>query len=89
MKTDLIEAEGVITDALPGAMFKVQLDNGFEILGHVSGKIRKNYIKILPGDRVKVELTPYDLTRGRITFRIPVAKRSPSSDRPSSKGQRR
>jgi translation initiation factor IF-1 len=92
MKSDLIEAEGVITEALPSAMFKVQLDNGFEILGHVSGKIRKNYIKILPGDRVKVELTPYDLTRGRITFRIPIAKQStnrPPQGGPTGKGRRR
>jgi translation initiation factor IF-1 len=67
---DVIEMEGIIREALPSAMFKVELENGLEILAHVSGKIRKNFIKILPGDRVRVELSPYDLTRGRITFRM-------------------
>ena len=67
---DVIEMEGTIREALPGAMFKVELENGLEILCHISGKIRKNFIKILPGDRVRVELSPYDLTRGRITFRM-------------------
>lgn len=71
MKKDLIEMEGIVTESLRDAMFRVNLDNGFEVLGHVSGKLRKNYIKILTGDRVKVELTPYDLHRGRITYRIP------------------
>jgi len=61
MKRDRIEMEGVVTESLPNAMFKVQLDNDFQVLGHISGKIRKSFIKILPGDRVKVELTPYDL----------------------------
>lgn len=74
MKKDLIEMEGVVTESLPNAMFRVELENNFHILGHISGKIRKNYIKILPGDRVRVELTPYDLTRGRITYRIPQRK---------------
>ena len=60
---------GTVVDAQPNAMFKVRLDNDFEILAHISGKIRMNYIRILPGDRVKVELSPYDLTRGRITWR--------------------
>ena len=60
---------GTVVDAQPNAMFKVKLDNDFEILAHISGKIRMNYIRILPGDRVKVELSPYDLTRGRITWR--------------------
>ena len=64
-----IEAMGTVIDAQPNAMFKVRLDNDFEILAHISGKIRMNYIRILPGDRVKVELSPYDLTRGRITWR--------------------
>jgi translation initiation factor IF-1 len=64
-----IEMEGVVTESLPNAMFRVALDNGFTVLGHISGKIRRHYIKILPGDRVKVELSPYDLTRGRITYR--------------------
>ena len=68
-KTDVIEAEGTVVDAQPNAMFVVKLDNGFEVLAHVSGKIRINFIRILPGDRVKVELSPYDLSRGRITWR--------------------
>ena len=63
------EAEGTVVDAQPNAMFVVKLDNGFEVLAHVSGKIRMNFIRILPGDRVKVELSPYDLSRGRITWR--------------------
>ena len=70
-KEDLIEAEGVIEEALPNAMFRVVLDNGgHKVLAHVSGKIRMNFIRIIPGDKVKVELSPYDLTRGRITFRL-------------------
>lgn len=68
-KQDVIEIEGVIEDTLPNAQFKVKLANGHVILAHVSGKIRMNYIRILPGDRVTVEISPYDLTRGRITFR--------------------
>ena len=68
-KQDVIEIEGVVEDTLPNAQFKVKLENGHEILAHVSGKIRMHYIRILPGDRVTVELSPYDLTRGRITFR--------------------
>lgn len=60
---------GTVTDTLPNTMFKVELENGHEIIAHISGKMRKNYIKILTGDNVKVELTPYDLTKGRITFR--------------------
>ena len=69
-KDDVIEVEGVVVDALPNANFKVRLENGHEVLAHISGKIRKNFIKILPGDKVKVEMTPYDLTRGRITYRL-------------------
>ena len=69
-KQDLIEMEGTVTESLPNAMFRVDLDNCFNVLAHISGKIRRNYIKILPGDRVKVELTPYDLTKGRITYRL-------------------
>jgi translation initiation factor IF-1 len=69
-KEDLIEMEGVVSDSLPNAMFRVELDNGFNVLTHLAGKLKKNYIKVLPGDRVKVELTPYDLTKGRITFRL-------------------
>ncbi len=68
-KEDVIEVEGTVFDALPNAMFKVRLDNGHEILAHISGKLRQHYIKILPGDKVTVELTPYDLSRGRITWR--------------------
>ena len=68
-KEDVIEVEGVVVETLPNAMFKVELENGHEILAHVSGKIRMNYIRILPGDKVTVEMSPYDLTRGRITYR--------------------
>ena len=68
-KQDVIEVEGVILDSLPNAMFKVKLDNGHQVLAHISGKIRVNFIRILPGDRVKLELSPYDLTKGRITYR--------------------
>ena len=70
VKQGVIEFEGIIRESLPNAMFRVELDNGHKVLAHISGKIRKNFIKILPGDRVRVELTPYDLTRGRITYRI-------------------
>ena len=70
MAKDVIEIEGTILESMPNAMFKVKLENGHEILAHISGKIRKNFIRILPGDKVKVEMTPYDLTRGRITFRL-------------------
>ena len=69
-KQDVIEFEGIVKESLPNAMFRVMLDNNHIVLAHISGKIRKNFIKILPGDRVKVELTPYDLNRGRITFRV-------------------
>ena len=68
-KADVIEVEGKVTETLPNAMFKVELENGHQILAHISGKLRMNYIKILPGDKVKVELSPYDLSRGRITWR--------------------
>lgn len=69
-KQDVIEIEGTILESLPNAMFQVKLENGHVILAHISGKIRMNFIKILPGDRVTVELTPYDLNRGRITYRF-------------------
>ncbi|HNZ98080.1 translation initiation factor IF-1 [Ruminococcus sp.] len=69
-KEDVIEVEGVVTDALPNAMFKVQLENGHEVLSHVSGKLRMNYIRIVPGDKVKLEMSPYDLSKGRITWRV-------------------
>lgn len=68
-KQDVIEIDGIVEDTFPNAMFKVKLANGHTILAHVSGKIRMHYIRILPGDRVTVEISPYDLTRGRITFR--------------------
>lgn len=68
-KEDIIEVEGKVVDALPNAIFKVRLENGHEILAHISGKLRMHYIRILPGDRVTVELSPYDLTKGRITWR--------------------
>lgn len=70
MAKDVIELEGTILESLPNAMFQVELENGHQILAHISGKIRKNFIRILPGDKVKVEMTPYDLTRGRITYRL-------------------
>lgn len=69
-KEDAIELEGEVIEALPNTMFRVRLDNDHEVLAHISGKMRMNYIRILPGDRVKVELSPYDLNRGRITYRF-------------------
>lgn len=69
-KEDAIEVEGTVLEPLPNAMFRVELANGHKILAHVSGKMRMHYIKILPGDKVTVELSPYDLTRGRITYRV-------------------
>lgn len=69
-KQDVIEVEGKVIEALPNAMFKVKLENDHEVLAHVSGKIRMNFIRILPGDKVTIELTPYDLSRGRITYRF-------------------
>lgn len=68
-KKDIIEVEGKVVEALPNAIFKVKLENDHEIMAHISGKLRMNYIKILPGDQVTVELSPYDLTKGRITWR--------------------
>lgn len=68
-KKDVIEVLGTVLEAQPNAMFVVKLENGYEVLAHISGKIRMNFIRILPGDRVKVELSPYDLSRGRITWR--------------------
>nr|YP_010931987.1 translation initiation factor 1 [Pleurozia acinosa]WKR35009.1 translation initiation factor 1 [Pleurozia acinosa]WKR35181.1 translation initiation factor 1 [Pleurozia subinflata] len=69
-KQNLIDMEGVVTESLPNAMFRVCLDNGCQVLTHISGRIRRNYIRILPGDRVRVELSPYDLSKGRITYRL-------------------
>ena len=68
-KQDAIEVDGTVTQALSNAMFRVQLESGHVIIAHISGKMRQHYIKILPGDRVKVEMSPYDLTKGRISFR--------------------
>lgn len=68
-KQDMIEIEGTVVEALPNATFTVELENGHQILAHISGKLRMNYIRILPGDKVKVEMSPYDLTKGRITWR--------------------
>lgn len=68
-KEDALQVEGTIVEALPNVMFRIDLENGHRILGHISGKMRKHYIRILPGDRVTVELSPYDLTRGRIVYR--------------------
>ena len=67
---DVIEFEGTISETLPNTMFRVKLENGHEIIAHISGRMRKNYIRILTGDKVKVEMTPYDLTKGRITYRM-------------------
>ncbi len=69
-KEEAIEVEGIVTEALPNAMFRVELENKHLVLAHISGKMRKNFIRILEGDRVSVELSPYDLTRGRITYRF-------------------
>ncbi|MCS7201537.1 MAG: translation initiation factor IF-1 [Dictyoglomus sp.] len=69
-KKEVIEITGTVKEALPNATFKVELDNGFEILAYVSGKMRMNFIRVMPGDRVKVELSPYDLTKGRIIYRF-------------------
>ena len=68
-KQDMIEIEGTVVEALPNATFTVELENGHQILGHISGKLRMNYIRILPGDKVTVEMSPYDLTKGRIIYR--------------------
>ena len=68
-KQDMLELEGVVVEALPNAIFQVELENGHKILAHISGKLRMNYIRILPGDKVTVEVSPYDLTNGRITWR--------------------
>lgn len=69
-KDDVIEMEGKVLETLPNTMFRVELDNGHTIIAHISGRMRKNYIRILTGDRVKVEMTPYDLSKGRITYRM-------------------
>ena len=79
-KEDQIEMDGTVIDTLPNTMFRVQLENGHVVIAHISGKMRKNYIRILKGDKVTVQLTPYDLTKGRITFRSRDGK-SPSSEK--------
>ena len=68
-KEDVIEIEGIVVEKLPNAMFKVELENGHQVLAHISGKLRKHFIRILPGDTVTMEMSPYDLTKGRITWR--------------------
>jgi translation initiation factor IF-1 len=78
-KEDQIEMEGTVIDTLPNTMFRVQLENGHVVIAHISGKMRKNYIRILKGDKVTVQLTPYDLTKGRISFRSRDGKSSPQS----------
>jgi len=69
-KKEAIEVEGIVTEALPNAMFRVELPNGHKVLAHISGRLRVHYIRVLPGDRVLIELSPYDLTRGRVTYRL-------------------
>ena len=76
-KADVIEIEGTVIEKLPNAMFQVELENGHKVLAHISGKLRMNFIRILPGDKVKVEMTPYDLDKGRITF---VERNRPAPD---------
>ena len=78
-KEDQIEIDGTVIDTLPNTMFRVKLDNEHVVLAHISGKMRKNYIRILKGDRVTVQMTPYDLTKGRITFRHKEGEEKPSS----------
>ena len=77
---EVIKLEGKIVEALPNAQFKVELQNGHTIIAHISGKMRKHYIRLVPGDRVEVELTPYDLTKGRISFRLRDERQSASQD---------
>jgi translation initiation factor IF-1 len=77
---DVIKVDGEVLETLPNALFRVKLDNGHEIIGHLSGKMRMNFIKILPGDKVSMEMTPYDLTKGRITYRYKPGGRPPESN---------
>ena len=86
-KEDQIEMEGTVTETLPNTMFRVQLENGHVLIAHISGKMRKNYIRILKGDKVTVQLTPYDLTKGRITFRSRDGSSKPSSGEKTTEGQ--
>jgi len=82
-KEDQIEMEGTVIDTLPNTMFRVQLENGHVVIAHISGKMRKNYIRILKGDKVTVQLTPYDLSKGRISFRSRDGKSSSNSEKPT------
>jgi translation initiation factor IF-1 len=82
-KEDSIEVQGKVTQALANTQFRVKLDNGHELIAHIAGKIRKHFIRILPGDTVTVALSPYDLTKGRITFRGPLRNRTPDAAQPS------
>ena len=83
MANDHIELEGLVKDSLPGATFRVELENGHEIVAHISGKMRKNFIRILPGDKVTVQMTPYDLSKGRIVHRYIPGKDRPSEEEKS------
>lgn len=85
-KADAISVEGTVTETLPNAMFRVELEGGHRVLAHISGKMRMHYIKILPGDRVTVELTPYDLSRGRITYRGKKKNRITETERTTEGG---
>lgn len=82
-KEDQIEMDGIVIDVLPNTMFRVQLDNGHVVIAHISGKMRKNYIRILKGDKVTVQLTPYDLTKGRISFRSRDGKTTENNPNPA------
>jgi len=82
-KEDQIEMEGTVVDVLPNTMFRVQLENGHVVIAHISGKMRKNYIRILKGDKVSVQLTPYDLSKGRITFRSRGGESKPTAEAPT------
>lgn len=86
-KEEQIEMEGTVTDTLPNTMFRVQLENGHVVIAHISGKMRKNYIRILKGDKVTVQLTPYDLTKGRISFRSRDGKSSPSKEKETNNNE--
>lgn len=82
-KEDQIDMEGTVIDTLPNTMFRVELENGHVVIAHISGKMRKNYIRILKGDKVSVQLTPYDLSKGRITFRSRDKQSGPASEKPA------
>ena len=91
-KADVIEIEGTVIEKLPNAMFQVQLENGHQVLAHISGKLRMNYIRILPGDKVTIELSPYDLSKGRIIWRDesgPLLDRFPTASKVGATGSRR